>query len=120
MACRGRLNTTGFSDFLFANVMLFILDVGGNGGRRAYCMYRKCAVKNFAVIRTATNEDLGLWNVDAYLQKHSGAGRRAPYLMLDRGIYKGVVRRFTLLTTKRPASMAMGSVMSEFVVATRA
>lgn len=110
MAYRGRLASTGFSDYLFATMMLFILDIGGNGGRRAFTMYRKCGVKNFSVIRTPSAGDIGLWNVDAYLQKHSGAGRRAPYLMLDRGIYKGIVQRYVILTTKRPPSLTGGLI----------
>ena len=59
MAYRGLLETTPYSDWLFAQTMLFIIDIGYSGGRRSYSEYRLSEWNNFADV-VFEGKDIGL------------------------------------------------------------
>ena len=111
MAYRGHLeSTTPYSDWLFAQTMLFIIDIGYSGGRRSYSEYRLSEWNNFADV-VFEGKDIGLWNVDAFVQKHTGSGRRAPYFILDKWDNEGVVQRWRLLKSRRGSDKTPGYKM---------
>ena len=56
-------------------------------------------------------KDIGLWNVDAFVQKHTGSGRRAPYFILDKWDNEGVVQRWRLLKSRRGSDKTPGYKM---------
>ena len=96
---RGELDTSGFSDYLWFTAQLLAIDIGSNGGHRTGC-YAKMASTNFEVVAEAVGKrPFGMWNADAFVKKCSGRGfKRAPHLIFDRGVNRGVIRRFKLLT----------------------
>ena len=107
---RGELQTSGFSDYLYFEEMHFAIDVGSNAGQRGVEDYAKLAHNNFAEIVDKTDE-LGLWNVDAFVKKNTGRGwKRAPHIILDRGVNQGVVARYKLLKSRRNSTWPKGIV----------
>ena len=109
MAQRGSKDSyKPFSDWIHCQQQLFMIDIGSNGGRRAFTGYRKATIDSIAACYW-DGRPLGLWNVDAYIQKHSGHSRRAPYFILDAGVNTGCVRRFELLKSKRGKHLSTGS-----------
>ena len=107
---RGELQTSGFSDYLYFEEMAFAIDVGSNAGQRGVEDYAKLAHTNFAPIVDKTDE-LGLWNVDAFVKQHTGRGfKRAPHIILDRGVNQGVVARYKLLKSRRNPTWSNGIV----------
>ena len=96
---RGELDTSGFSDYLWFTAQFLAIDIGPKGGHRTGC-YAKMASTNFEVVAEAVGKrPFGMWNADVFVKKCSGRGfKRAPHLIFDRGVNRGVVRRFKLLT----------------------
>ena len=78
--------------------MLFMIDIGYNGGRRSYSMYRKAEWKNFARCYEGQNA-LGIWNVDAFIQKHTAARAdfRSEVLQVRYDPCSGLLGKLTLL-----------------------
>jgi hypothetical protein len=113
-------NCSGFNDYLHCIQQLFMIDIGFNGGQRAYTGYRMSSINNFAAVyHPVTNRPLGVWNVDAFIQKHTGANaegvmQRSPYVMLDGGVNVGSVERFEQLCSHRcPKKLSAGTVVLE-------
>ena len=109
----GKLFTsTGFSDYLYYSGQLYLIDVAGNGGKRGTQDFDKCATTNFATVTDMVgHRDVGLWHADAFVKKNSGRGfKRAPYLILDRGINLGCTDRYRLLRSRRDPSWGKGVV----------
>ena len=96
---RGEMDTTGYSDYLYFCGQLLVLHIGANGGHRTGD-YAKLATTNVAVVEQLMSQrSVGLWNVDAFVKKNSGRGlKRAPHLIFDRGVNRGVVSLFKLLS----------------------
>jgi hypothetical protein len=55
---------------------------------------------NFTVVEQIQSQrSVGLWNADAFVKKNSGRGfKRAPHLIFDRGVNRGLMAGFKLLT----------------------
>ena len=110
LAVRGKLtSTTGYSDWLWAQQQLFMIDIGFNGGRRAFKEFRFCSWHNFAPVYWPTGKALGLWNVEGFVQKTTSAGARSPFFILDAGVNFGVVRRFLTLKSNRGTGLTDGT-----------
>lgn len=107
----GKLFTSsGFSDYLYYSEMLHIIDIGGSGGKRGHQDYDKLAHTNFAeVVDRPSRRDVGIWHCDAFVKKNSGRGfKRAPYLILDRGVTLGCTERYRLIKSRRDSSWPTG------------
>ena len=65
---------------------------------------------NFDII-TDVSDKIGLWNIDAFVKKNTGRGyKRAPHIILDRGVNQGVVSRYELAKSKRNPDWSNGTV----------
>ena len=114
---RGPMDTTGFSDYLWFTAQLTAVDIGANGGQRTGD-FATMATTNFEVIEehpssSSSPRTYGLWNVDAFVKKNSGRGfKKAPHITFDRGVNKGIVARFRLISdrSKRKAEWTNGIV----------
>ena len=102
---RGKMDSTGFSDYLWSVQQLFLIDIGSNGGHRCQA-FRSMAMSDFAPVFSSSMQPLLLWNVEACVQKHSSAGRAAPHPIVDAGVNEGVIKRYQLLCSHRAPTLS--------------